>query len=504
MILPLLTSCIDELEPSTVNPEPVINELATVSEAGYLCFPTYESFGVFLEQLQNGEQPIVSPFSRNGVNFKSIATLDKEISYKSRSEENEDEDLEELEEMTEDEYNLMKAENLLFDNLLMHAMDTTLRICVEGNIYKVTKYGTFSADIKNEMNLERAILGFDLSLLEQLDGGETVPIDSGVRFTNSFKDDNRANLYIPELEPIEGRSPAQAPSITSENNFHLGYNVDTYKWKNTNFFKNLFDHIRGRDVSKTKNFNKKYRVQVNVFDVNYGFYKSAGIKVKMQKRKKFLGIPYWVPVTAEKLVIGFNELQGELIYNNPNNMSDINPSASAMWGSFTGTINGIIGNFIYGTYYNLSFIKDWTPTIYTWMPELKIGDKNYTENFVNKIYNVPPKLIYQQTKKLINDKIFSKINPSFKPSDPMLAYLIWGQTAFKFDKEKPYITGVREYTTCKSKSVIFDRSFGFTFKGGLILPFAPSDFNIESIDVFGAAYFDNKWVGVRFIQIKND
>lgn len=505
-LLPLFSSCKDELETPDFDQEPVVNQLVTVSDEGYLSFPTYESLIEYFEQLQNGQQPIVSPFSRNGKEFKSIAALDEELTWKSRSESSEDEDFDDLEEMSEDEYNLMKAENLIFDNLLMHAMDTTLRICVEGSIYKITKYGTFSATLEKEKDLDRAILDFDLDLIEQLEGGETTPIDSCVQFTNSFKDDNLADLFLPgtfPIEPIEiigNQSPAQAPSVVAENKLHAGYNVDTYKWKNTNIFKKFLDLIRGKDVSKAKKFSKNYRVQVNVFDVNYAFYKSAGVKVKMQKRKKFLGISYWVPVTAGKLAIGFNELQGELIYNNPNNFSDINPSASAAWGKFTGTINGIVGGYIYGAYNNLSFIKDWTSTILTWMPELKIGDIDYTNNFLNKIYNVPPKLIYQQTKKLIKDKIFNNIEPNFKSTDPVLAYLIWGKTAFKFSKEKPFITGIMEYSNCKSKSVIFDRSFGFSFKGGLILPFTPSDFNIESIDVFGAAYFDDRWLGIRFIQ----
>lgn len=32
----------------------------------------------------------------------------------------------------------------------------------------------------------------------------------------------------------------------------------------------------------------------------------------------------------------------------------------------------------------------------------------------------------------------------------------------------------------------------------LPVPYTPSDFDIKSIDAFGAAYYDNKWLGVRF------
>ena len=63
-----------------------------------------------------------------------------------------------------------------------------------------------------------------------------------------------------------------------------------------------------------------------------------------------------------------------------------------------------------------------------------------------------------------------------------------------------YITGVKEYTNCKSKSVIFDRSFGFSILNGSVSGFLPSDFDIKKLDVFGAAYYDKQWRGVRFYK----
>jgi hypothetical protein len=80
----------------------------------------------------------------------------------------------------------------------------------------------------------------------------------------------------------------------------------------------------------------------------------------------------------------------------------------------------------------------------------------------------------------------------------MLAYLIWGTSSTHFNKEHPYIMGVKEYSSRKSKSVIFDRSFGIAFYGTIPVPYTPSDFDINKIDAFGAAFYDNKWLGVRF------
>ena len=498
----LLASCSDEIEtiePTTVTPRE--SEVITVSDEGFLSFPSYKSLELFFEQVQNGETPSLAAFSRSGNRFESVAMLDERIASDKQSRAIDttpisDDELDDLEEMTQDEYNLMKAEDLLFDDLMTHAMDTTLRICVEGELYKITENGTFSVKLEKAEKLDLAIKDFNPSLKESVEAGETVQLNSDVRFTNTFKNVQIENSELLEFDPETPLS--RAASSTAQNEFHKNYGVDSYKWKNSNVIKNFLDFIRGKDVSKTKNFSKKRRVQVNIFDVNYLFYKSAGIKVKMQQRKKFCFVPYWVGIQADKLAIGFNEMDGVLTYNNPNNMSTINPTAGAKWGKFTGTLNGIAGSYLYGAYHNLKFIKDWTDVIFGWMPELKIGDQNYTDKIINKLYNTPADLVYQHTKKLINKTVYTPIETRIKPTDPMLAYLIWGTSSTQFNKEHPYIMGVKEYSSRKSKSVIFDRSFGVAFFGTIPVPYTPSDFDIKSIDAFGAAYYDNKWLGVRF------
>jgi hypothetical protein len=500
----ILTSCSDDInciEPTPVNPQDI--EDVTISKDGYLTFPSAKSLEQFFEQVQNGETPTIYSQSRSGGSFESVAMLDERISKSNKSRamdltpitENE---LEDLEEMTQDEYNLMKAEDLLFDDLMTHAMDTTLRICVEGELYKITENGTFSVKLEKADKLDLAIKEFNPELKETIDAGETVQLNPDVNFTNTFKNVRVEESELLELEPADYTPLSRAAAETSQNEFHKNYNVDSYRWKNTNVIKRFLDFIRGKDVSKSKNFSKKRRVQVNIFDVNYRFYKSAGIKVKMQKRKKFCFVPYWVGIEADKLVLGFNEMEGVLTYNSPNNLSIINPSASAKWSAFKGTLNGITSNFIYGTFNNLKFIRDWTDWAFGWMPEVRIGDKNYTDKILNKIYNAPAEYVYKQSKSLINKKVYAPIEKQIKPTDPMVAYLYWGSSEFTFNKERPFITGIKEYSHKKSKSVIFDRSFGVSFIGVVPVPYTPSDFDIKSIDAFGAAYYDNKWLGVRF------
>lgn len=501
------------------------NSSVSVSDEGYLVFPTVQSLQNFAEQYseENTNTSAYQKVTRStrvagGIEFESVADLSERLTCthpKTRVEETtkiniqdssvdpEDfEDLDEVEEMNEDEYNVMKAEKLLFDNIMTHLVDTTLRVCVEGRLYKITEHGTFSIDVSNKKKLDEYIDGFDPEIKLKVTPGSSIALDEDVVFTRTFSDEN---IHDSEFELVDESTETPQTRATSNNTytknaFHLDYNTNSYLWKNHSIVQNFFDWLRGKDVSRVNKFSKNYRIQMKVFDVNYAFYASAGIKVSMQKRKKFLGIPYWKGVKASKIVIGFNGLDGIMKYDNPRNYSTIDPSMNKNWTSFINTINNIQSTFFYGSYHNLKFIKDWTDDIICLIPEIRIGNTEWREKIGNKLYDAPAQAVYSQLKSLENKYISSPIKRKITPKDPMMAYLIWGKNNIEFNKEHPYITGVKEYSNCKSKSVIFDRSFGFTFSNGAVSGFLPSEFDIKKLDVFGAAYFDNKWLGVRFYK----
>lgn len=502
----------------------------SVSDKGYLVFPTVQSLQNFVEQYSEDDTN-TSSYQRaarctraaGGFQFESVADLSERLAnvrHKTRinnstiSEACVDsqgqiisaEDLEgvdELEEMTEDEYNVMKAENLLFDDIMTHMVDTTLRVCVEGRLYKITDQGTFSIDVKKEEELlTESIRKFDPELKRQLNPGASIALDENVVFTRTFSDESVKDSEFELVDDQRNEPLTRTGSDTyTENAFHLNYNTDSYLWKNHSVVQKFFDWLRGKDVSRENKFSKNRRVQMKVFDVNYGFYASAGVKVNMQKRKKFLGIPYWKGEKASKIVIGFNGLDGIMKYNNPRNYSSINPTMNTNWNTFIGSINNIQSKFFYGNYHKLKFIKDWTDDIICLIPEIKIGNTDWQEKVGNKLYDAPAQAIYSQLRSLENKYIYSPIKKRITPTDPMMAYLVWGNTNTMYNKEHPYITGVKEYSNCKSKSVIFDRSFGFTFSNnGGVSGFLPSEFDIKKLDAFGAAYYDRQWRGVRFYK----
>jgi hypothetical protein len=128
-------------------------------DSGYLQFASEGDFQTFLENRNESSTEISLKSSENEVivykptRFKSIAERKKEMKANQLRSSYEDE----IQEMTTDEYNLMQAENLLLDPILAEVMDTSLRIGIAQNLYKITKYGTFISPISKELELNKII-----------------------------------------------------------------------------------------------------------------------------------------------------------------------------------------------------------------------------------------------------------------------------------------------------------------------------------------------------------
>ena len=118
------------------------------------------------------------------------------------------------------------------------------------------------------------------------------------------------------------------------------------------------------------------------------------------------------------------------------------------------------------------------------------------------MYNAPYK-VASNILSSINGRAFNTIEERIKPTDPRIAYFVWGSSEYSFDKSKPYICGVKHYGAGSSRVVRFNRSFGFNYNG-IISPFLPSEFTINYFDGFGAVKYGGKWLGVRFVGKGSD
>lgn len=495
IIFVFISSCTDD----QINE--IISEENMQKQEDYLFFDSETNFKDFILSIDSGSsiQSRSIQSLKSSRNFKSLATLKREIEKtKLRSAFDDNSDIEE--EMSRDEFNIMNAENLLLDPVLFEVMDTTLRIGIAEKVYKITEYGTFCAPKGKMYLIENAIKKFDATIIDNYKLGEYVHLGDNVTFINSFGKDEESSQILDDL--TEESTNVDTRSVSSfSNNLHNEYNVSTYNWKNNSLWKNLWDNIRGKDVSKEVNFSKSRRVQVNVYNVNYGFYASSGIKVKMQRKKKFWFVSYWVGTSADKMAIGFNKLYGEMSYTNPRSFSTIQPTNQSYWNTFTGSINNRISKFIYGTYYQFDLIKDWVDKIYLIMPKVEIKEKVVVNrDQLNGIYDYPANQMYNFLKSQIGKYIYNPIQTQIKPKDPKISYVFWGNSTNTFNKDKSYLMGVQEYGRRESKIIRFDVSFGIKINNGNVGGFVPSEFKIKEMDMFGAAYYGGTWKGIRFIK----
>ncbi|WP_291528249.1 hypothetical protein [Bacteroides sp. UBA939] len=480
----------------------------SVTEDGYLNFSSVNVLNNLISDIEQNEQIGIASHATLtralkstraiSTEFLSVASLRREIDGLPLT--IIDEELDDLEEMTINEYNLMKAEELLIDPILREVLDTTLRVRIDDRFYKITEHGTFSSPVGKETLLEREIKLFDPSIKDLNASGAVVDLRNDISFINTLRRDvDNTQLQI-------NTNPSPSSSTTYNGDFHNGYNCTTYSWKNNSIWQKFWDEIFGKDVSKEINFDKKNRVQVEVFNVNYGFYASSGIKVKMQKRKKFLFVPYWVEQKASKIAVGFNKLHGEMKYTDPASFSGILPATNAQWSAFTSTIDGFAHKFLLG-YAKLGVIKDWTEDLYVFtqqrvnIPDLPIVGTAPTRDHINKAFEIPGDYVYSELKKLTGKYVYTPLRKQVQPKDPRVAYLTWGSATSVFDeKSRSYIIGVKEYDNIGSKTIRFDRSGGFIFSNGIITGYTPTEFEIKDLDMFGACYFNGTWKGIRFTK----
>ena len=467
------------------------NQNSITVKDGYLNFDSDATLKDYLTSFQPNQISTRSS-KLNVEGFTSIADL-KKSSVFIRSTGNESD----TEDMSADEFSIMRAEELLVDPILREVMDTTLRIGVADRIYKITDYGTFSAPTEKASSIDKAIAEFDKTLIDRNETGAYVTLEDDVVFTNTFGKSE-------ELEEItEGAddTPSLRATAAFVGTLHDGYNTNTYGWSNNSVWQKFWDMIRGKDITKENNFSGDRRVQVNVFNVNYSFYASSGIKVKMQKKRKFLFVTYWTEIDADKMAIGFNKVYGEMKYTNPRSYSTITPTNANYWGSFTGTLNGQAAKFLYGQYKQFDLVKDWVDDIFMFVPNIEIYNNTFpNQSMINKAYMAPADEVFNFLKGQANKWVYEPIRKQIQPKDPRMSYLVWGSTTTTFNEDKSYIYGVQEYGRRSSKTVRFDQSFGFNLNNKSIGGFVPTEFKIKDIDAFGAAYYNNQWRGVRFVK----
>lgn len=450
----------------------------------YLTFSSQFELDVLINQLKYKElesdnsSDIIKTYTAINPNFVSLKNRLNQIKKKTIITNSGDDEADDVEGVTAEEFFFqLKIDTLLSEDFMENVLNEDLMIGVANKVYKITEFGTFIADKSSESKLDEVIANFDKNKVTALGNG-LYNVTEGIDIQDSYS----YIAGVPDLESEETEefvvpkigtyaySFSDYPEANSK-----AYNINTYGWKSKTFLGKVWGSIFGKQPIRGNNFDKKHRVTCELYQVNYFFYKSAGFKVWMQHRKRFLGVKYWKKSTSgvQDLVIGFEEFSGTFEVPTPwNNIRQADRE-------FQTNINNIGYNYIYGYVQRIDFIHDWTNS------SIIIATQKKLEKRAAKIF------MSQITNRVLEPLKGQSINIQ----TPKTIY-----SGFDSGTKKVYLQGFKNYGS-GSKSIRFSRAGGFTIipsNSWVPKPLQVERFSLESASIFGAIKYNNQWRGVRF------
>jgi len=212
---------------------------------------------------------------------------------------------------SEDEEQEEDDDALVPDPHLASILNTEREIQVEGMTYKITKYGTYICNpdkigkvrqLLNDLEAKNIVLSKDQRKLpgEVEEGEDIYFVDEGIYRFDSYKYTNTIDIS-PKEENVNG-------SIVSYRELPQGVydKFPTYEFDSKTWAGQILQSIFGRTKPHHEYFDRKHRVKVNFYNVNYGFFSSVGVNVKMQT-KGWTGI--WRKLNTEELRLGWDGLE---------------------------------------------------------------------------------------------------------------------------------------------------------------------------------------------------
>lgn len=413
------------------------------------------------EAIENETTPMRS--SRNS-RVRTIA--EEKASIESRLILTETPDHYEINGVTEEEIHFLeKVDSLIIDPALEKVVSNKFMIRVADRIYKITSKGTFSfnATKATRQSIDRYINEFQ----------ETVGISDG---DDVYYAPIPGELSAVHLEPNNNSGTTEASPIDRVMyDDSMLFDLSTYKWQKWDLsnWSTLFG-LFGTNIIKHKNFDKKHRMFFKLFNVNYIFYHSAGLKVKFQVKRAF-GIWFNTKKGVERIAVGLEKLYATIKSNAESPLSSF-PHLS----DFTSTIEGQLANVIYSGLAECEFLKDITSPIYTFHTKEVLSKKaaafllRDAISFLNGEYN------QQYT-------LRDPLGLFYNPRNSQLDICLFGHK--EFDKQ--------------AFVMYFMQAFGFTFmhsaSGSSVHGFLPYVFDILSeSSLYGALKYKGEWKGIRF------
>lgn len=479
-------SCKDEmqdLENKQCQENNTQNSLISISDHGFLKFESQNSFEDYINSLKS---PLRSSNNRsiNIEGFHSLKDLKESINNKCLRSGKELADSASYE-----EYKLMVCQDILDDSILMNVMDTTLRIQIGDNYYKITEKGTFCAPLSKKSTIDSIISRYDKSISRFTNIGNGIlkyedilfsPIESSLDSLNDQVETLRSSIGIEN-------------SIESKK--MLDYDLYVKKISMSNYWICGFSH------SETRKFDSSHRMEFKFYNKNFFFWKKAGFSLSLQKRRKVAFWYYWHTlqnVSDNERVIGFFNFDYTYSLNPPlPPLTSYNPYPANV-SSVSTQISGKAVNVILSNVQSLNMFGDLGNMVQTY-----VVDQGYmTKSEANAIYNASYKETINYIRSLGTSFLSSYIKKTQKDPMRLLQAQDWDGKHVR-----QVVFGEKNIGAGGAYDVTLNFSWGISISFGgdswSAKPYIPTDLSFNDknpIDFYGAIKYQNTWKGVRFIK----
>jgi len=356
--------------------------------------------------------------------------------------------------------------------LLLEFRNEDHEIQVDGTVYKITPFGTFIYMPEEEDRVDELILtlqnGGKINEFEKDD--YFYEVEQGICRYDTFKEvQEQTTEYAAE---IPGPSNTSNPGSYEDIALHVITNKHTVVGK---FLQNTF----GFSASYSREFSSRRRIKLEFSSPNYILFSYINVKVRFQK-KNWIG---WSTTECEQLVLGWDGITYS--FKNPIPMPQPGSQNNNNWGNYNpnwtrAEINPPASN---KTYLALS------------IPEFKINITDSWSIDCSPSLSIKQKELNQAYKSAftwLKGKLAPTENKDFLAIIPDPNTVIIGPEEF-----------LRTNAECTSKT--FDWSVGlFKFNWNMSSSIGYSNFNvkpmgfsIKNASIYGKAYCDGRWLGIR-------
>jgi len=495
-------------------------------ENGYLCFSDKEELNSYITQLdevikQKDNLSKSGTIINTPVGFCSLASRISKTnnSLKSGSLSYEEEEEAFLTEL---------SKTLIPEEVIHYVVDTARKVMVAGKIHQITELGTFVYSIADSLEYKKLYESFlnNYNKFGYQKDSITYVYDK-VDFIDTYGFLRKGDFTTDDvISMITGKNqeytevPTKSGNIYIDQNNTRTYDLSTFPLGGDNFVGKAVANF-GINNWRSKDFGSENRVNVNLYELNYGFFKCAGFKVKFQYKhwvtikmrffrwtKEVYLYYYWRTTPAHEMVVGIEYFKGYTDYENFGlDPIPFQAQSNMVYKQFSDATAKMI---YYGV---LSEPSDkfagWAShkAVNVFRGNLEFSDRveQYGSERIREVVNSGFDWLESEFKNRASDFINKKIDDSRNSRTSML--LVQFDNVFR-NREYLLLSGISNYNYCSERTVRLGKSSGgFSSKvnsngGWSASPYTPNAFTIEDACIFGAVKFNGVWKGVRIYTHK--